>query len=1290
MSFIQKKYYKGCFGLVLAILGFANPCMASSYFFRNYNEQMHLEYATVCAVSQDKSGFVWFSTPTNVYRFDGKHAVSLKEISCTKENIDFYYAWIFIDSANRLFLPSGLIYDINKNSFEKRDLNIIPNKGIFEDAYKQIWLTYHSGKLIRENVLTSKRDSIETEPMEAVAASKHFCWSVQKTIFYKTSLKGSLKLKATKPFTISGKVTNMIMINDFEALVSTDALKLYRVNLTTRVVELLNNHLYVRSIEKQDHQRFWIGTETGIYIYHSEKREMEHLVKDALMPNALKDNVCYALFKDNDGGMWIGHYFKGLSYQPKRLCEFNAFKSIKTDLNFKGDVVREFCRDNNNHLWIGTEDGGVNRYDLTTGTFLNFSLNNSTHRIHTTNVHGLAVIGNELWIGSFDSGIGVLDIPSGRLVRTYRKEEPRSGLRTNYVFSFLKTSRYGLLAATEQGVQHYNPQTDCFETFTFVPSYELVTQLMIDRRGRLWMIGGPLVRCLYPDGRLTLLTSSQAVNSIMEDRQGRVWIVCNNEIACYDENHNRFVAPKKFSAVCSGTLFRLIEDERSNFWISSNNGLLLYNLRTQFTHLFTTFEGLPNTTFNYGSSFTDKDGTCYFGTYDGFVAFQPGTLTLKSSVPKLGFSCFSVINADSTRSVYTHMPDEKLELSAHDNTINVEFVSLNYSTAENLRFAYRLEGLDRDWHMQQGRNTLCYTELPPGNYRLWVKSTDALGCWVDNSISYAFVIHPPFYASIWAYLIYALILIYLLRYAIHRLRKRIRQREERQMELFKMETEKNLYHTKINFFTTIAHEIRTPLSLIKAPLENVLTEARTIDDQDHLKLIQKNVDRLDDLCNQLLEFRKVESNELLLNFVVTDVGALMTDILFCFTAAMQDKGLTCVHNLSEVHLKIPVDREVLTKIISNLFNNAIKYAHSNIIISLQQEATDFILSVENDGFSISTEEREHVFNLFYRTDAALTQTGTGIGLTYSRSLAEMHNGALVLAKSEEGVTRFELRLPLKQKASFTEEYIDDIEDITIEEGKHLDGAKNILVVEDERMLRCFLSQSLGKYYHILTANNGQQAVELLKTNQIDLVITDVMMPRMDGCELCREIKATIEWSDIPVIMLTAKNRVENRLEGLAAGADEYIDKPFSLKYLCARIAYIFEKQDRILQHYRECGKPLIEISDTISLADKLFIEKFDTIVKRELSNENLSIEYLSQEMNMSQSTLYRRVKTLLDKTPTNYIQLERLTRGAELIKSGKYNRVSSVAYEVGFASASYFTMCFTKHFGCSPREYTNK
>ncbi len=635
-------------------------------------------------------------------------------------------------------------------------------------------------------------------------------------------------------------------------------------------------------------------------------------------------------------------------------------------------------------------------------------------------------------------------------------------------------------------------------------------------------------------------------------------------------------------------------------------------------------------------------------------------------------------------------------LKYNQNSFAFKFAALGYSTSGTNQLQYKLEGFDKEWYTTDSNNPVAtYTNLKPGSYTFSVKSSNYQGEWNGETKSIRVQIHPPFWKSTWAYILYIIVTSGLIIYSIYRFRKRMIDKQKLQFERLESEKEKELYHAKIDFFTNIAHEIRTPLTLIKGPLENILkkNDLNEKEVKENLNIMEQNTLRLLNLTNQLLDFRKTETKGFSLNFMTYNISEILKETYNRFLPTAKQNYLEFNLQLPEKDFYAPVDKEALTKILSNLFNNAVKYAQSNIIaqLDIQPESNPnmFMITVSNDGTLIPKDMEEDIFKPFVQiknTDNGQRTAGTGIGLPLARSLAELHKGKLYL-KNEDQIC-FCVELPITQEnvIQLSKHYIEDSPNIP---DRHLattpENQNTILVIDDDPEILSFVSKQLQNTYKIITATNGKEALDILETESVNLIVSDVMMPEIDGFELCKRLKNNINYSHIPIILLTARATLQSKIEGIELGADAYIEKPFSTEYLLVKIATLLTNLEKLRKAFT--SSPFVE-ARTIALsnADEKFLDKLTETIKKNISEPEFNVDILASEMNMSRSSLHRKIKSIAQITPNEYIQLERLKTAAQLLQSGNY-KINEICYIVGFNSSSYFAKCFQKQFGVLPKEF---
>lgn len=715
--------------------------------------------------------------------------------------------------------------------------------------------------------------------------------------------------------------------------------------------------------------------------------------------------------------------------------------------------------------------------------------------------------------------------------------------------------------------------------------------------------------------------------------------------------------------------------------------------------------GLLGDQFNYRSSFETEDGTIYLGSIDGFVAFNPKNFSENKSLPSIVITDFLLFGKE----VYVGEPGSPLEksitfsdelvLQSNQNSFSFRVAALDFQAPRMSRIMYKLDGFDADWLTVGESPIVTYSNLRYGNYTFRVKVSNSDGVWNEEGISLKVHILPPFYLSVWAYIVYALLIIGCSLYTVMYFKRRSNRKHRRQMEKFEQEKEREVYNAKIDFFTNVAHEIRTPLTLIKGPLENIILKKQVdTETREDLNVMKQNTERLLNLTNQLLDFRKTERQGFRLNFTECNVTEILKETHKRFTSLAKQKGLDFVLQMPEKDFYAHINQEAFTKIISNLLNNGVKYAESYVHISLAVPDTDggnsFRICTVNDGVIIPDAMKEEIFKPFVRfneqEDGKVT-TGTGIGLALSRSLAELHQGTLTMGKGEENNT-FCMTLPIVQDTTITlttevEVGTDKINEAPAEQAVEKDNRPTVLVAEDNPDMLAFVVRQLSKDYTVLTATNGAEALRVLDGNYVNLMISDVVMPVMDGFELCKTIKSDLNYSHIPIILLTAKTNIQSKIEGMELGADAYIEKPFSVEYLQACASNLIQNREKLRQAFAE--SPFIA-ANTMALtkADEEFIKKLNEVIRVNYANPEFSMDDMADNLNMSRSNFYRKIKGVLDLSPNEFLRLERLKKAAQLLKEGE-NRVNEICYMVGFNSPSYFAKCFQKQFGVLPKDFTN-
>jgi len=636
---------------------------------------------------------------------------------------------------------------------------------------------------------------------------------------------------------------------------------------------------------------------------------------------------------------------------------------------------------------------------------------------------------------------------------------------------------------------------------------------------------------------------------------------------------------------------------------------------------------------------------------------------------------------------------DSIRLKHDQNSLSLQIAALSYREPQTSRLLYKLEGFDDQWRQcTPGSATITYSKIPYGKYSFRVRlpaGSDHAGPEAEKRLFIE--VSPPFYLSAAAYVVYGLLALgALVLIRIYYTRRNVR-RQQQHIQAFEREKERELYNAKISFFTNIAHEIRTPLTLIKGPLENILGRQMTDRSMaEDLIVMDRNTNRLLDLTNQLLDFQKIEKERLSLNLTRQNVTDIVEETFYRFSSSAKQQHKTFELDPGEGAIHAQVDREAFTKILSNLMNNALKYSETMIRVGLSVAGDAFRVTVTNDGEVVPPEMREAIFAPFFRHTRKEESTGTGIGLALSRSLAELHHGTLAMEADTE-LNVFVLTVPLcRQEAEAVVETVsaEDAESISDERGDPGWEAYSVLVVEDNPEMCAFIRRQVSESYSVLTAGNGVEALELLEKNYVNVIISDIMMPKMDGIEFCRQVKTDLRYSHIPLILLSAKTNLRSKISGMDAGADAYVEKPFSSDYLLSVIANLIKSRQMLSEAFSK--NPLV-LANTVatSSVDTDFIVRLQEIIQANLSDPEFKINDIAEMVHMSRASFYRKIKGVLNMTPNDYLRLERLKTAARLLRDKRYH-INEVCYMVGFSSTSYFAKCFQKQFGVLPKKYASE
>ena len=1270
----------------------------------------------VKAILRDKDGFLWIGTTNGLNRYDG---ASVKRYTCYdsekkkgNNNIGSLYEdldgniWIGTDRGVYKYYPKSdkISYVDVWDNLNDGFLNWVQD--IVGDKKGNIWVLIPDMGIFRTSSggvnkyeMPSGSQYKEEFFNDLCVASDGTLWACSsngKIFRYDKGYDEMVEVKFHFPTSKRLKFSRILPDGDARLLICTEDVEIFQLqpdnNHSVVQIPFSNSgSLYLRSLEMIDDE-LWIGTQTGLFVLNLKNGQQKRYINAPVNPHSISDNTVYTLYSDKEKNLWAGTMFGGVNYIAKDGFDFCTIEPY--DINSRRVRGMAFTPGNTS-LVIGSEANGVSIRNMQTNTFITppNALTAKCATMCVTLSDGKVLIGLER--------NGLLAYEQGKQPYQYL---PRQLSSENTVYSYLRDSHNREWIGLGYALYRRNQDDDDFVRVD-ATDYGWIFSLYEATDGTIWIgtMGSGLYkynpknneykRFIYnEDNPQESSLRSNSINSIMEDHAGRIWISTDRGgLSCYNDSSENFTTYGQKEGLPDDIVYKVLEDGAGNLWFGTNNGLTRFNPDAGLITVFTKADGLPANEFTYNSAICGNDSIFYFGTINGVVKFNPNKKTrLKSDYPVL-FTSLTISQPEDINGNIVY--SDEIKLSYDQNTFAL---TIGVPSAIGLKgvknFYYRLLPDETEWIPLQG-NRISFINLPPSNYTLEVK----MECGeVVSTNRIKLVILSPWWSTSWAIVIYILLAIALIALMFIFYRRRELKRLHERQEIFASNKEKVVYKQKLNFFTEIAHEIRTPLSLIDLPLEAIEENGLHSPESEHyLKVTRQNTARLLELTSQLLDFQKIEAGRLKLKPEAVDLVELVNYTLDRFEPAISLRNKSLTKKISRDSLITVTDKEAVTKIISNLLNNALKYATSNIAVELEVSDNTIFIKVISDGEKIKEEEKERIFETFYQTDKSQEQkNGVGIGLPLSRSLAGLLGGALYLEKGTPTENVFVLSLPLKATMQSNIPVVADghgssfvYEEDTNQTPLNANGY-HVLLVEDNEGIRSMLNDRLASSFLITLASNGKEALDILASKSVDVVVTDIMMPEMDGLELCRQIKANPDLSHIPVVFITAKNDLDSKVKGLQLGAEAYIEKPFSIKYLREMVVTLLENRRRAREAFAK--KPFFQAENIpVNKEDEKFMERVLAVIKKNMSDEDFNVESLGDKMCMSRSNLLRHIKSVFNLSPSELIRVVRLKMAAELIKSGGYT-LGEISKMIGISSQSYFTKMFFKQFNVMPNEFAKQ
>ncbi|MBB5439663.1 ligand-binding sensor domain-containing protein/signal transduction histidine kinase/CheY-like chemotaxis protein [Pedobacter sp. AK017] len=1215
---------------------------------------------------------------------------------------------------------------------------------IYDDDYGNLWVGTQNGLSLLRNLKTGSFQSF----VKTAAGNRSFEGYAVHTILQDSDRalwigtdKGLFKLQqrgkdyfSLDKFTPSGKEGKTIN-DDFITTLAEDKNKklwigtrnggLNCLDLETQTVRhfvhnasdkssIVNN--FIRKIIIDKNGKLWIGTQEGLSLFDAQTNTAVSYVHDPSNPGSLSQNSIYDICMDNQGSIWIGTYFGGINVVYNYATPFNIWQNNKYNSSLSSNIISSIIEDRNHNLWIGTEASGLNYYNKKTGLFSHYKNNlNDPGSLSSNLVKWIYEDhSGQIWVATHLSGLELFD-PLSKSFKHYVHSNNKDALSSNNVSCLLEDSQHRFWVGTEQGLNQFDKKKGTFKVQDTHRSLS-VNYLFEDSKQNIWAATNKGILKLAPqssefvhfgptkDGQNSYLKA----NCIFEDRKGSIWFgIFHGGLMQYDPGSGKKRFYTEDDGLPSNNVLEILEEKEGLLWISSDKGLSRFDVKKIEFNNYNDHDGLPGTEFNNNSKLKDNTGKLYFGSYNGLVSFYPREINLNKLPPKIIFTDLRLFNKnvgikDSTNILRESLNFSKiLELKYDQNVFTISFAVLNYIKTEKNRFAYLLEGVDKGWNYTE-TGSAAYSGLPAGKYTLLVKGANNDGVWCLKPAKINIRILPPFWKTTWAYFIYMLLVGAILYYVIRFFRERAKLERDLYHEHLQYERQQELYQLKLNFFTNISHEIRTPLTLILGPIERLLslTEGNTAV-FTYVQNIKKNGDRLLRLVTELLDFRKIESGKMPLKVSVYNLVSFCEEIFYSFESLARSKNIDYRFVCEETSILLNIDGRQLEKVFYNILSNAFKFTHDEgqVVFNIVQHKASVEVIISDNGIGIAGGDLSKIFDDFYQVEHGKSDQGSGIGLALAKEIVALHQGNIsvtskVEKSNENGYTQFTVELPrvgsiAREDEQPTEDLMKSITmDDQMPENDGQPGKQTILIVEDNDEMREFISDSLKESYPLLTSNNGSAGLDCAIEQIPDLIISDVMMPVMDGLEFCKIIKSDERTSHIPVILLTARDAQVHHIEGLKTGADAYITKPFSPQILKLQIDNLMRMKAVLQKKYSH--QLVLETSNVvIESFEEKFLNRIVKIITANIGNADFNISKLAAEIGMSQAVLYKKFSALTNMALADFIKSERLKQAAVLLKSGKHT-VADIAYAVGYNDRKYFSKEFRKKYGLSPSQYLSK
>lgn len=1309
-----------------------------------------LPSTTVQRIYQDREGFVWFGTPDGLCRYDGYRIIETRskfnrdnllrsnEITCFAEDKD--HLWIGTKAGVNIINKRN--YQIIQ--FDDVRLNDVEIRCLLTTSDGYIWIGANNRLFKYDSKLNYVKDYSDVLPIHGInSLYEDADRNIWVTIWDKGLYRYDIEKDRFVGYPVVGDKNNPFKIfqdKEKRYWICTwgEGIYLFRPDITTPEKSTytfqeihsqgkpIKENTFFSVVQDDRCGYLWFVSISGIYACkHESNRGLEvinlsHLFKES-------NNIFSEIIKDRSGNLWIGTFGEGvlnINFDMPVVQNY-ALSSIKQQTGITPNITKLFV-DKDDIIWLNQNRKGLALFDVQKGDISYYEDLPGLKNIKVLNVvsciYGPSFDTNTIWIGP-ENEPSIYEVRKERGNVLLEKKidltkivddpgNPRKfyeDARTN--IWIVTTDELFIKPANKREIEHV--QFD----------FGYISDIKDDVSGNIWistrnkgiykikLLENSVIRNdqIMHFAKETGCANITDVEAIAADKDGDIWIGTKlGNIILYDTKKNEFIEKASEIGMTGDAILNILIDNYGHIWISTNKRIVEYNPDNSASQYYSLSDGVLVNSFSQESYFKSRSGKIYFGGNKGISVFQSSNKLSETPSKKKAYVTDIKINNKSvfeSNNNQFDITEQSVVLNPNDKNIEFDFSSLDYTHPNKIRYAYKMEGVDDDWiYTEEKYQFAIYNQLKTGSYTLLVRSTDENRLWSGEVSRVKIYKRPAFYETWWAYCIYFVILLTIAWFIYKVIKNRIVLRNNLKIAQIEKEKSEELTQTKLKYFTNISHDFLTPLTILSCLIDDA--ELTYKDKVTQFGSMRSNINRLKRLLQQVLDFRKVESGNMRLKIMKGDIAVFVTELCYSsFLPLMKKKNIAFSFNVSSPHVEAYFDADKVDKIIYNLLSNAYKYTPENGMVQIDLTELDYnnqpcvSIRVADAGVGISKDDLSNIFTRFYSNKINISSESNGIGLSLTKDLVEIHKGS-ICAESEIGKgSVFTVIIPIgidcynKEDLNLTGSVVipqRDVEVITapgvVEESPlQQENDTNILVVEDNEELLQLMKNILSKQYNIIISRNGHEALELVESHKIDIIISDVMMPKMDGLELCRRMKQRIETSHIPIILLTAKSNAEDRIECYNAGANGYIAKPFDLKVLEARINNFISTKKIQQQEFRADVNINLSMLEFPSI-DEQFLNNAIKIIEENLLEPSFDVLIFSEKLNMSKSSLYRKLKNMTGLSASDFIRNIRLKRACVLLKS-KTASISEVAYSVGFSDPKYFSLCFKNEFNMTPSEY---